>query len=108
MKESSALTPYPVLGEFVCRLDLKCFSLLSFRNPSYFSTPSTRTDMYPSIGNMSISSARQEDHTSFLPFSTGRPVELNPATTSRPGDAYSPYSAGMSVTKSSPPKVSVA
>jgi len=29
---------------------------------------------------------------------------LNSATTSRPGDAFSPYSAGMSVTKSSPPK----
>ena len=64
--------------------------------------------MYPPIGNMSITSARAEDHTSFLPFSTGRPVELNSATTSRPVDAYSPYSAGMSVTKSSPPKVSVA
>ena len=64
--------------------------------------------MYPPIGNMSITSARQEDHTGFLPFSTGRPVELNPATSSRPGDVYSPYSAGMSVTKSSPPKVSVA
>jgi len=31
-------------------------------------------------------------------------VELNSATTSRPGDTYSPYSAGVSVTKSSPPK----
>ncbi|XP_020609060.1 coiled-coil domain-containing protein 62-like isoform X2 [Orbicella faveolata] len=74
------------------------------RNPSYFSTPNTRTDMYPPIGNMSITSARTEDHTSFLPFSAGRPVELNSATPSRPGDAFSPYSAGMSVTKSSPPK----
>lgn len=74
------------------------------RNPSYFSTPNTRTDMYPPIGNMAITSARQEDHTSFLPFSTGRSVELNSATTSRPGDTYSPYSAGVSVTKSSPPK----
>ena len=64
--------------------------------------------MYPPIGNMAITSARQEDHTSFLPFSAGRSVELNSATASRPGDTYSPYSAGVSVTKSSPPKVSVA
>ncbi|KAJ7387499.1 Coiled-coil domain-containing protein 62 [Desmophyllum pertusum] len=33
------------------------------RNPSYFSTPNTRTDMYPPLGNLSITSSRQDDHT---------------------------------------------
>ena len=64
--------------------------------------------MYPPLGNLSITGVRQEDHSTFLPFSAGRPVELNSVTTPRPGDTYSPYSAGVSVTKASPPKVRAA
>ena len=40
-----------------------------------------------------------------MPFSAGRPVDLNTVTPSRPGDSYLPYSAGVSATKLSPPKV---
>ena len=81
-------------------------SFVPFRNPAYFSTPNTRTDMYPPLGNLSITSARQDDHSSFqVPFSAGRPVDLNSVTPSRPTETYSPYSAGVPVTKSSPPKV---
>jgi len=79
-------------------------AFLPARNPAYFSTPNTRTDMYPPLGNLSITSTRQEDHTSYLPFSAGRPVDLNTVTPSRPSDSYSPYSTGVPVTKSSPPK----
>ncbi|XP_068679369.1 uncharacterized protein [Montipora foliosa] len=74
------------------------------RNPAFFSTPNTRTDMYPSLGNLSISNARQEDHSSFPTFSAGRPVDLSTVTPSRGPDSYLSYSVGMSVTKSSPPK----
>lgn len=74
------------------------------RNPAFFSTPNTRTDMYPSLGNLSISNARQEDHSSFPTFSSGRPVDLSTVTPSRAPDSYLSYSVGMSVTKSSPPK----
>lgn len=83
-----------------------CLVIPFLRNPAYFSTPNTRTDMYPPLGNLSITSTRQEDHTSYLPFSAGRPVDLNTVTPSRPSDSYSPYSTGVPVTKSSPPKVS--
>ena len=80
------------------------FFLSSCRNPAYFSTPNTRTDMYPPLSNLSITSARQDDHSNFqLPgFSAGSSV-----TPLRPSDAYIPYSAGVSVTKTSPSKVSL-
>ena len=87
---------YPITFDF----------LFSSRNPAFFSTPNTRTDMYPSLGNLSISNARQEDHSSFPTFSAGRPVDLSTVTPSRAPDSYLSYSVGMSVTKSSPPKVS--
>lgn len=57
--------------------------------------------MYPPLGNLSITSSRQDDHSNFLPFSAGRPVD----SISRPADTYSPYSAGVSVARTSPPKV---
>ena len=80
------------------------FFLSSFRNPAYFSTPNTRTDIYPPLSNLSITSARQDDHSNFqLPgFSAG-----NSVTPLRPSDTYIPYSAGVPVTKTSPSKVSL-
>lgn len=81
------------------------YFFLSCRNPSYFSTPNTRTDIYPPLGNLSLTGVRLEDHSSLLSFSPGRPVEINSVTTTRPGDTYSPFSAGVSVPKTSPPKV---
>ena len=84
------------------------YFFLSYRNPSYFSTPNTRTDIYPPLGNLSLTGVRLEDHSSLLSFSPGRPVEMNSVTTTRPGDAYSSFSAGVSVPKTSPPKVRTA
>lgn len=84
------------------------YFFLSCRNPSYFSTPNTRTDIYPPLGNLSLTGVRLEDHSSLLSFSPGRPVEINSVTTTRPGDTYSPFSAGVSVPKTSPPKVRTA
>lgn len=81
---------------------------LSYRNPSYFSTPNTRTDIYPPLGNLSLTGVRLEDHGSLLSFSPGRPVEINSVTTTRPGDTYSSFSPGVSVPKTSPPKVRTA
>lgn len=84
------------------------YFFLSCRNPSYFSTPNTRTDIYPPLGNLSLTGVRLEDHSSLLSFSPGRPVEINSVTTTRPGDTYSSFSAGVSVPKTSPPKVRTA
>lgn len=84
------------------------YFFLSYRNPSYFSTPNTRTDIYPPLGNLSLTGVRLEDHSSLLSFSPGRPVEINSVTTTRPGDTYSSFSAGVSVPKTSPPKVRTA
>lgn len=84
------------------------YFFLSYRNPSYFSTPNTRTDIYPPLGNLSLTGVRLEDHSSLLSFSPGRPVEINSVTTTRPGDTYSSFSAGVSVPKKSPPKVRTA
>lgn len=75
--------------------------LFSFRSPAYFSTPNTRTDMYPPLGNLSIKNIAQDDHTSFMTFSAGRPADLSTVTPSRLAESYIPYSAGVS----SPPKV---
>ena len=80
------------------------FFLSSFRNPAYFSTPNTRTDIYPPLSNLSIMNARQDDQSNFqLPgFSSGSSV-----TPLRPSDTYIPYSTGVPVTKTSPSKVSL-
>ncbi|XP_067034463.1 coiled-coil domain-containing protein 62-like isoform X2 [Acropora muricata] len=75
------------------------------RNPAFFSTPNTRTDTYPPLGNLSVTNARHEDHSSLSSFSAGRPVDLSTSgTPSRPADSYLSYSVGMAVTMSSPPK----
>lgn len=75
-------------------------TFLPSRSPAYFSTPNTRTDMYPPLGNLSIKNTAQDDHTSFMPFSAGRPADLSAVTPSRLAESYIPYSAGVS----SPPK----
>lgn len=96
-----------VISHFLTWLIFFLFPL-SYRNPSYFSTPNTRTDIYPPLGNLSLTGVRLEDHSSLLSFSPGRPVEINSVTTTRPGDTYSSFSAGVSVPKTSPPKVRTA
>ena len=103
-QKPSCLLASPFFTNNSCDVFFLSFFLSSFRNPAYFSTPNTRTDMYPPLSNLSITSARQDDHSNFqLPgFSAGSSV-----TPLRHSDTYMPYSAGVSVTKTSPSKVSL-